>query len=103
MYPMILNIEQKLTTQLLKGYPNLRVKFDTKDFLKGDPVDQMNLVVAGVNSGILTPNEAREALGYQILVDDSEADELRVSQNAGAQAHADGGDSDGKSKGSQTE
>lgn len=62
MYPMILNLEQKLTAQLLKGYPSLRVKFDTKDFLKGDPVDQMNLVVAGVNAGIMTPNEAREYL-----------------------------------------
>ena len=63
MYPLIVNLEQKLTGQLLKGYPNLRVKFDTKEFLKGDVLDQMNLVVAGVNSGIITPNEAREYLG----------------------------------------
>lgn len=62
MYPMIINIEQKLKQHLFKGYPNLHVRFDTKDFLKGAPLDQMNFVVAGVKSGIMTPNEAREYL-----------------------------------------
>lgn len=62
MYPMIINIEQKLKQHLLKGFPNLHVRFDTKDFLKGAPLDQMNFVVAGVNAGIMTPNEAREYL-----------------------------------------
>jgi HK97 family phage portal protein len=60
MYPMIINIEQKFKTSLLKGYPNLYIRFDTKDFLKGAPLDQMNFVTAGVNGGIITPNEARE-------------------------------------------
>jgi hypothetical protein len=36
------------------------VRFDTKDFLKGAPLDQMNFVTAGVKAGIMTPNEARE-------------------------------------------
>lgn len=62
MYPMIINIEQKLKQSLLKGYPNLHVRFDTKDFLKGAPLDQMNFVTAGVKAGIMTPNEAREYL-----------------------------------------
>ncbi|CAB4242201.1 COG4695 Phage-related protein [uncultured Caudovirales phage] len=62
MYPMTVAIEQKLKQQLLKGYPNLSVCFDTKDFLKGAALDQMNFAVAGVNAGILTPNEAREYL-----------------------------------------
>ena len=62
MYPMIISIEQKLKQQLLKGYPNLVVRFDTKDFLKGAALDQMNFVVAGVTNGIFTPNEAREYL-----------------------------------------
>lgn len=62
MYPMIINIEQKLKQHLLKGYPNLVVRFDTKDFLKGAPLDQMNFVAAGVKAGIITPNEAREYL-----------------------------------------
>lgn len=62
MYPMIINIEQKLKQSLLKGYPNLHVRFDTKDFLKGAPLDQMNFVTAGVKAGIITPNEAREYL-----------------------------------------
>ena len=59
MYPMIINIEQKFKMQLLKGYPNLSIRFDTKDFLKGAALDQMNFVNAGVSGGIMTPNEAR--------------------------------------------
>lgn len=63
MYPMIVNIEQKLRMGLLKGYPNLYIRFDTKDFLKGAALDQMNFVNAGVAGGIMSPNEAREYLG----------------------------------------
>jgi len=62
MYPMIINIEQKFKMGLLKGYPNLAIRFDTKDFLKGAALDQMNFVNAGVAGGILTPNEARQYL-----------------------------------------
>lgn len=60
MYPMIIAIEQKFKSQLLKGYPNLSIRFDTKDFLKGASLDQMNFVNAGVAGGIMTPNEARQ-------------------------------------------
>jgi HK97 family phage portal protein len=74
MYPMVINIEQKLKQHLLKGYPNLCVRFDTKDFLKGAALDQMNFVVAGVNSGIFTPNEAREYLNTAKI---DGADELK--------------------------
>ena len=76
MYPMIINIEQKLKQSLLKGYPNLVVRFDTKDFLKGAALDQMNFVKTGVDAGLMTPNEAREYLNMQQL---DGADELRVS------------------------
>ena len=62
MYPMIIAIEQKFKMGLLKGYPNLCIRFDTKDFLKGAALDQMNFVNAGVAGGIFTPNEAREYL-----------------------------------------
>jgi HK97 family phage portal protein len=62
MYPMVINIEQKLNSHLLKGYPNLCIRFDTKDFLKGAALDQMNFVTSGVSNGIITPNEAREYL-----------------------------------------
>ena len=65
MYPMTVSIEQKLKQQLLKGYPNLSISFDTKDFLKGAPLDQMNFVVAAVGAGIMTPNEAREYLAME--------------------------------------
>jgi len=63
MYPIIVNVQQKLKASLFKGYPNLCVEFDTQDFLKGAPLDQMNYAVAGVNAGIMTQNEAREYLG----------------------------------------
>jgi len=62
MYPTVINVEQKLKQHLFKGYPNLCVRFDTKDFLKGAPLDQMNFVTAAVKAGIMTPNEAREYL-----------------------------------------
>lgn len=74
MYPIIVNIQQKIKQLLLKGYPNLHVEFDTKNFLKGAPIDQMNFVVAGVNNGIMTPNEAREYLNMPEI---EGADELK--------------------------
>lgn len=73
MYPMVINLEQKLKQHLLKGYPNLCVRFDTKDFLKGAALDQMNFVAAGVKAGIMTPNEAREYMNMPMI---DGADEL---------------------------
>ena len=63
MYPTIVNVQDKLKQQLFNGFPSLSVQFDTANFLKGAPIDQMNYVKAGVEAGILTPNEAREYLG----------------------------------------
>ena len=63
MYPLIVNVQQKLEMQLTQGYPSLSIRFDTQDFLKGAPIDQMNYVNTAVSGGILTPNEAREYLG----------------------------------------
>ena len=74
MLPLITNIQQKFKTSLLSGYPNLCIEFQTQDFLKGAPLDQMNYAVAGVNNGIITPNEAREYLGKEYL---EGADELK--------------------------
>jgi HK97 family phage portal protein len=78
MYPMVINIEQKLNSHLLKGYPNLCIRFDTKDFLKGAALDQMNFVNAGVSGGIMTPNEAREYLNMPKV---DGADELSSKEN----------------------
>ena len=80
MYPMIINIEQKLNRNLFKGYPNLCVRFDTKDFLKGAALDQMNFVVAGVNAGIMTPNEARY---YLNMAEIDGGDELNAGKDGG--------------------
>ena len=73
MYPAIISLEQKLKQHLFKGYPNLCIRFDTKDFLKGAPLDQMNFVSAGVKAGVMTPNEAREYLNMEQI---EGADEL---------------------------
>lgn len=63
MYPLLVNVQQKLKQHLFPGYPNLYVEFDTRNFLKGAPLDQMNFASAGVGAGIMTPNEARQYLG----------------------------------------
>ena len=63
MYPVIANVQEKLKDHLFPGFPSLGIEFDTKDFLKGSPLDQMNLATAGVKGGIMTPNEAREYMG----------------------------------------
>ena len=63
MYPIIVNVQEKLRDHLFPGYPSLCIQFDTKDFLKGAPLDQMNFVTSGVTNGIITPNEAREYMG----------------------------------------
>jgi HK97 family phage portal protein len=76
MYPTIINIEQKLKQHLFRGYPNLCIRFDTKDFLKGAALDQMNFVTAGVKGGIMTPNEARIYMNMATL---DGADELCAS------------------------
>lgn len=76
MYPTVISLEQKLKQHLFKGYPNLCVRFDTKDFLKGAPLDQMNFVTAAVKSGIMTPNEAREYLNMPTI---EGGDELQSS------------------------
>jgi len=74
MYPLTINIQQKLKQHLFVGYPNLCIQFDTRDFLKGDPLNQMNFAVAGVGAGIMTPNEAREYLNMPNI---EGADELK--------------------------
>ena len=74
MYPLLTNIQQKLKQHLFNGYPSLFIEFDTKDFLKGAPLDQMNFVTAAVSNGIMTPNEAREYLNMAKI---DGADELK--------------------------
>ncbi len=74
MYPTLINIQQKLKQHLFVGYPNLCIQFDTREFLKGDPLSQMNFAVAGVGAGIMTQNEARE---YMNMPNIEGADELK--------------------------
>lgn len=82
MYPMVINIEQKLNAHLLKGYPNLCIRFDTKEFLKGAPLDQMNFASSGVTNGIMTPNEAREYLNMTTIEGGDELVQANTKQDA---------------------
>lgn len=93
MYPMVINIEQKLNQHLLKGYPSLCIRFDTKEFLKGAPLDQMNFATAGVSAGILTPNEAREYLNMPKIDGADELESKSASQEplSGSSAQDTGG------------
>ena len=75
MYPLIVNVQQKLKQHLFPGFPNLCIEFDTRNFLKGAPLDQMNFVSSAVSGGIMTPNEAREYLNMPNI---DSGDELRV-------------------------
>ena len=84
-YPTTINIQQKLKTQLFPGYPNLCIEFDTRNFLKGAPLDQMNFTVAGVNAGIMTPNEGRN---YMNMPSIEGGDELQSKANAAPSADA---------------
>jgi len=79
MYPLLVNIQQKLKQHLFVGHPSLSIQFDTRDFLKGDPLSQMNFAVAGVGAGILTPNEAREYMGLKNI---EGGDEMAPSKTA---------------------
>ena len=80
MYPLLVNVQQKLKQHLFNGYPNLYVEFDTRNFLKGAPLDQMNFASAGVSGGIMTPNEARQYLGMPQI---DGGDELTSSGDSG--------------------
>lgn len=79
MYPLLVNIQQKLKQHLLSGYPCLSIEFDTRDFLKGSSLDQMNFVNAAVSAGIMTPNEARQYINMPTI---EGADELKDDTKA---------------------
>ena len=93
MYPTIINIEQKLKQHLFRGYPNLCIRFDTKDFLKGAALDQMNFVTAGVKAGIMTPNEARVYMNMPTMegADDLATDASKAEPITGSSAQDTGG------------
>lgn len=82
MYPTLVNIQEKLKQHLFVGYPTLSIEFDTKNFLKGAPLDQMNFATAGVKNGIMTPNEAREYMGMAPIEGADELIDNATSGNA---------------------
>jgi phage portal protein BeeE len=98
--PLLENVQQKLKISLLQGYPNLYIQFQTDQFLKGAPLDQMNYSVAGVNAGILTPNEARKHLGLSEISDNisdklKQTDKLTTSISGSSPQDTGGGGNTG--------
>jgi HK97 family phage portal protein len=97
MYPTLVNIQEKLKQHLFVGYPTLSIEFDTKNFLKGAPLDQMNFATAGVKNGIMTPNEAREYMGMpplaggDELIDDATSGDASDDVIPGSSAQDTGG------------
>jgi len=91
MYPIIVNMQQKLKEHLFPGYPSLSVEFDTRNFLKGAPLDQMNFVVAGVGAGIMTPNEARQYMGMPNIDGGDELSATKAASMTGSSPQDTGG------------
>ena len=91
MYPLIVNVQQKLKQHLFPGYPSLSIEFDTRNFLKGDPLSQMNFAVAGVGAGIMTPNEAREYMGMKNIDGGDELSQGKVEPIPGSSPQDTGG------------
>ena len=93
MSPLLTNLQQKLKLALLEGYPGLHIEFQTDQFLKGSPPDQMNYCVAGVKAGIMTANEARVYLGYPMMAgaDALSADSATVEPLPGTSPQDTGG------------
>jgi HK97 family phage portal protein len=53
-------IEQRLSRLLLS--PRKTAAFDYADFIAPSPEDNVNLIIAQVNAGLITPNEGRQRL-----------------------------------------
>ena len=75
--PIITAIEQAFNK---KG---IGIKFDVNDLLKGDIESQSRVMTQMVQSGILTPNEARVYIGYERIENDPSADLLQRTKTLG--------------------
>ena len=61
--PWLNRIEQELTRKLLGGLPQYSISHDVSDLLRLDIKSQMEALKSSIQSGIMTPNEARLELG----------------------------------------
>lgn len=79
--PHVRRIEAEANAKLAPSNGGWRIELDMSDLLRAtlrEQLDAMRVALGGSSgSGILTPNEAREFLGYSRL-DDPAADELTV-------------------------
>lgn len=56
--PWTSRIDERLS--LLLSNPNRSAEFDYTGFVQPSPEDEINLIIAQMNSGLITPNEARK-------------------------------------------
>lgn len=72
--PITESIQQAFDLKL--GDANQSVVFDVSSLMKGDQESQVRMYTQAITGGFLTPNEARESLGYQPM---EGGDELATS------------------------
>jgi HK97 family phage portal protein len=77
--PWTQRIEQRLSR--LVANPRRTAKFDYSDFIAPSPEDNVNLIIAQVNAGLITPNEGRARLNLPRV---EGGDVLRIPAGAGA-------------------
>ena len=71
--PLIANLTERLSAGL-----NTAVRFNTADLLAGDLMSQTKAAVEASGGPVLTPNEARAAMGKAPIMDDEAMDKLRA-------------------------
>ncbi len=81
--PIIQQYKQELTRKLLPSVQKNKgmvLEHDSKELFKLDPTAQMAYLKNGMNNFMITPNEAREDLGYEYS-NDQNADQLMGNGN----------------------
>ena len=61
--PWIKRFEQALERDLLQGERGLKIKFDTREYMRADTMERYQAYEVAIRSGLLTVNEAREMEG----------------------------------------
>lgn len=97
--PLLRQIEAEFTEKLFGGNGRYRVRFRLDDYYQTDPVAQAGALSTLIQTGVLTPNEARGRMGYRPLAggDDLVANGslgklTPASAPTGSEPKTDGGD-----------
>jgi len=78
--PLIERVEAAFRRDLMPGSASLDLHFDASSIMRASPTEETAMHVQRVQGGVETPNEARLALGHDIVEDDA-ADSLYIQMN----------------------